>query len=330
MMFSPVDHSRGPGQLLARERRRPLRSLGVLALLLWSLPVQADVSVSDAFPVAPHESVQATRPDVAMRPDGEFVVAWERHPEAGSGNVLARRFAEDGTALGKPFRVTSAPGHQGEPAVAMAEDGKFLVAWSGDGIQHAGIHARIFAPDGSALTKPFLVHAATPGGNEHAPSATAVGNGFAVAWVSSSGVSAIRLGENGTAHGGYSHAESDVTGVQVRGLPASGLALAWSSTHYLSLSLDSEGPVARVDGVVLSSTDEVVDEFRANEPRSGSSYDYIVDGEQRVSLASAADGAFTVAYDSGVPRYVYNVDDHDGPVHLGARLEMFDASADGF
>jgi hypothetical protein len=302
-----------------------LASLAVV-LLTPSAPF-AGILVGNSFEVAQHKSAREMRTDVAMQANGDFVVVWERYPDWNSANVLMRRFRADGTPLGKVVPVTSAPGHQGEPAVAIAGSGSFLVAWIGDGTAGSGVYARLFDTDGSASTPPFLLHETPPGGQE--PSATRDGDGFAIAWMSDK-IHVVRLDAKGNVRGGYERPQSNLNGVQVRDLPGSKLALAWSSTHEIALSQDSYGPLARVDGIVLSSSNEIVEDFRTNEPRLRDSYDYIVDGERRISLASDAKGRFAIAHDSEIPYYLYNTDDHDGPFPLGAKLEMFAATASSF
>lgn len=307
---------------------RASRLTSLLAPALAPLTAFAGIVAESPVTITPRQSLQPMRSDVAIQANGNFVVVWERHTDDNSGNVLMRRFATDGTPLGKAMLLTSAPGFQGEPVVAIGNDGGFLVAWSGAGAEDPhGVHARLFAADGSPTTGPFLVHEATPLAGEGEPSVTKDGDGYAVAH---SGGRVVRLDANGNARGGFSPPTGDYNLVQIRDLPDSKLAMVWSSTRDVSLSNDSEGPVRRVDGVVLSSSSEIVEEFRANDPRPRTSYDYIVDGEQRLSLATSADGSFAVAHDSAIPRYLYNVDDHDGPYPLGAKVELFDPSISSF
>jgi len=77
-------------------------------------------------------------PAVAMDAGGNFVVVWqsvgsEASDETGN-SVQARRFAPEGSPLGVEFQVnTYTMGFQGEPAVAVQPNGRFVVVWESDG-----------------------------------------------------------------------------------------------------------------------------------------------------------------------------------------------------
>ena len=73
--------------------------------------------------VASHGGAPAD-PDIAMSPDGRFVVVWD---DLSRQNIWARPFNADGKPAGEQFAVVS--GYK--PAVAMAGDGTFVIigAW---------------------------------------------------------------------------------------------------------------------------------------------------------------------------------------------------------
>ena len=82
-------------------------------------------------------------PRVSAAPDGTFVVAWES--TTGSG-VAAQRFDVAGAKVGAQIPVVDvAGGTDGQPDVAVAPDGTFVVAWA----SAAGTKARRFAADGT-------------------------------------------------------------------------------------------------------------------------------------------------------------------------------------
>ena len=88
-------------------------------------------------------------PVVAADADGDFVVVWKKYdiesPFGGAWHVYARRYSADGTPQGPQFQVsTREQGGIAEPAVAMADDGRFVIAW-----QATGIVARRYGADGS-------------------------------------------------------------------------------------------------------------------------------------------------------------------------------------
>lgn len=73
-------------------------------------------------------------PVVAALAGGGFVVAW-LGAAADTVDVLARRFAADGSALGAPFLVnTVTDGQQWYPAARGLADGGFVIVWQTDGV----------------------------------------------------------------------------------------------------------------------------------------------------------------------------------------------------
>jgi len=64
-------------------------------------------------------------------PDGGFVVTWQSLGQDGDNyGVVGRRFDASGTAVGKEFQVnTTTAFAQGDPAIAAAADGKFVIAF---------------------------------------------------------------------------------------------------------------------------------------------------------------------------------------------------------
>lgn len=88
-------------------------------------------------------------PDVASDAAGNFVVVWRR---AYVDEVRGRRFAADGTPRGGEFLVApTTVGLIGEPAVAMAGDGRFVVTWLVRAGLKGTVYARRYAADGTAL-----------------------------------------------------------------------------------------------------------------------------------------------------------------------------------
>ena len=78
---------------------------------------------------------QQTNPEVAVRPDGGFVVVWEDDRTAPYGlyNIFARAFDEGGCETIPEFRVNEdASGDQRNPAVAIRANGSFVVVWQDD------------------------------------------------------------------------------------------------------------------------------------------------------------------------------------------------------
>jgi VCBS repeat-containing protein len=116
---------------------------------------------------------------VAVDANGDFVVVWEGDG-AGGYDIYGRRFDSTGMALGNEFQISvSTP--NGEPAVAIADDGRFVVVWD----DSVGIRARLYAANGTPVTGEFLVHSETYAG-ESAVAMDANGN-FVVVWRETNG-----------------------------------------------------------------------------------------------------------------------------------------------
>jgi hypothetical protein len=114
-------------------------------------------------------SYRSTFPGVAMAPDGRSVVMWTHCREASSiliNNVIALRLDADFSVDGTELVVDTALGFPGSNAVAMADDGSFMLAWaSADhdlslGMLRAQRYDALGAPHGdvfSLITPDFYV-----------------------------------------------------------------------------------------------------------------------------------------------------------------------------
>jgi len=151
-------------------------------------------------------------PSIAMADDGRFVVTWV-NPQQIEGNydsdVMARRFAPDGTPLGNEFLVSdSTTGLQSAPKVAMAGDGRFAIVWQEvetSGAMTDDIRLQIFNAAGEALDPEadVLVNSYTTG-MQYSPDVAIDDQGrFVVVWQSEQlsdalGVYAQHYAANGT------------------------------------------------------------------------------------------------------------------------------------
>jgi len=89
-------------------------------------------------------------PDVAVAPDGRFLVVWNGL-SAGSDldqGIQGRMFDPDRIPLGSDFQINTATADvQSRPAVEARADGSFLVAWRSP----TGVWAQVVDPDGALL-----------------------------------------------------------------------------------------------------------------------------------------------------------------------------------
>lgn len=90
--------------------------------------------------------------------------------------------------VGSPFSVNSyATGIQAEPAIAVADDGSFVVAWTSEGspgtdTSAASIQARRFSVAGDPIGSQFQVNAATTGRQERPRVSLDAAGRFVVSW----------------------------------------------------------------------------------------------------------------------------------------------------
>lgn len=123
-------------------------------------------------------------PALAALSGGGFVVAYESWGLDGSGDgIAAQVFGADGSKVSNEIvvnQVTAAD--QGNPAVAGAADGGFVVVWDGADmdIDWNGIYARKFDAQGVAQGDQFGINAETVG-MQQLPAVTALGSGDLVA-----------------------------------------------------------------------------------------------------------------------------------------------------
>jgi len=79
----------------------------------------------------PADGRQAVEPSVDAADDGRFVVAWMSSEDGGEWQPAARRFDRDGRPLGPALELPGpAEGYRNGATVAVAPDGRFLVAWN--------------------------------------------------------------------------------------------------------------------------------------------------------------------------------------------------------
>ena len=159
--------------------------------------VQARQFQSDGTPLGPEFQVNTmtsgyqVAPRLGMDPSsGDFVVTWLKEFPTTQFDVMARRYAADGTPLGGEF-VVKADRDQNQEflAIAVAPGGEFVVAWQDSPADSSHcpcpIMARRFRSDGTPYAQEFRVNSHTTTGLTAPGSvvADAAGN-FLVFWSS--------------------------------------------------------------------------------------------------------------------------------------------------
>ncbi len=128
------------------------------------------------------------QPDVAVDSDGDFVVVWNSYQQDGSSwGVFGQRFNQNGNRAGGEFRVNGTTrDRQRAPAVAMDDDGDFVVAWQSYTPGQAGydIFAQRYSRAGGAVGSEFRVNQQTTFGQEFVDVAMSGDGDFYFTWTS--------------------------------------------------------------------------------------------------------------------------------------------------
>ncbi len=148
-------------------------------------------------------------PAVAAFPNGNFIVAWVSEKETSSVSsssgaylgghdsvdIYARVFNASGVAQSNEFRVNTDTNICANPAVAVASDGTFTIAWSGKNLGNVNngwdVYGRQFVTSSSGGSE-FVINSQLYG-DQYSPRISALGTDYLVAWTS--------LGQDGSREG---------------------------------------------------------------------------------------------------------------------------------
>ena len=123
--------------------------------------------------------------DVAMLPDGRFVVVYQSVNAGGNLDLYLQRYAADGTAIGSETQVNSVSDAGYFPIASVSADagGNMTVVWNktGDGAG-AGTYGRRFYWSGTPVAGEFLINTTTAGDQWYPEVASQAGGRFIVAW----------------------------------------------------------------------------------------------------------------------------------------------------
>ena len=159
------------------------------------------------FQVNTRTSIFQLAPTVAMESNGDFVVAWGSQQSDPGYGVRAQRFDSAGARLGGEFQVNSiTTEEQRYPALAMDDDGDFVVAWVAqlDGFT-TGVFARRFVSSGTPVGGDFQVNVYTYGGQVTPAVGMDAEGDFVIVWSSypqdAGGVFGQRFASSGASQG---------------------------------------------------------------------------------------------------------------------------------
>ncbi len=106
-------------------------------------------------------------PAIAMNSDGDFVIAWQDSTYGSDlPQVYMRGFHADGSEMiAEKNILETIDGRRQNPAIAMADDGSFVITWEDDADMNDvwQINAKGFASDGSERIAEFTVNSVAPG-----------------------------------------------------------------------------------------------------------------------------------------------------------------------
>ena len=125
---------------------------------------------------------------VAIDPNGNFLVVWrDEFLDGNASAIIGRRFsARTGQPLSGEFLINlTTVGDQRNPAIAMADNGRFVVVWEGPDTAPPitpGIFLSLWEANGTAIVTEFAVNASTGGIQRRPAVAMQPGGAFFVAW----------------------------------------------------------------------------------------------------------------------------------------------------
>ncbi|MBI1852390.1 MAG: hypothetical protein HYR85_18780 [Planctomycetes bacterium] len=132
------------------------------------------------------------QPQAAMDSAGNFAIAWVDSTNGGTPDVWARFFLADGTPRGPQVLVNvRTQSNQVGPAIAMAADGRCVIAWmdrgAADGSGH-GVFFRLFGAGGTPRTGDVAAPVVVAGDQKDPYVAMTRDGRFVVAWTDWSGL----------------------------------------------------------------------------------------------------------------------------------------------
>ena len=140
--------------------------------------------------------------DAAMDRDGDFVVTWMDMPRWSHFEIVTQRFNAAGVPQGPALRVVpTGEEHLAYPAVAMDDEGAFVVTWTNRGETDWLLYAQRYSPTGGALGPTFLVNSGVPGHAQEAEAAMDDDGDFIISWVAAAAIYARRYDAAGAALG---------------------------------------------------------------------------------------------------------------------------------
>uniref|UniRef100_A0A8J7CZN8 Putative Ig domain-containing protein n=1 Tax=Desmonostoc muscorum LEGE 12446 TaxID=1828758 RepID=A0A8J7CZN8_DESMC len=205
----------------------------------------AGVAQGSEFQVNTYTDYNQANSTVAMDADGDFVISWQSYGQDGSlYGIYARRYNSAGMAQGSEFKVNNySDNDQLHAAVAMDDDGDFVISWTSSGQDSSGygVYARRYNSSGVAVGNEFRVNAYTSSDQSNPTVAIDADGDFVISWQS--------YGQDGSLYGVYAQLYKNSN------LPptiTSGSASALAYIENAATAIDSAITIADTDSPNLS------------------------------------------------------------------------------
>lgn len=181
--------------------------------------------LTDDIQVSTNTTFDQVDADIAMHPDGSFVVVWDASDAADGSyrGIFGQRFDSAGGPLGGEFPVNQGTlGDQNDAVVAPAADGGFVVAWESNDLldNYEDLFARRFDSNGDPVGDDYQINVFTTGDQEDLDIGVDGAGNFVVVWESEAqdgsydGVFGRRLDSTGQPLGGEFAVNTYVPGDQ--------------------------------------------------------------------------------------------------------------------
>jgi len=263
------------------------------------------------FQVNTYTTASQEWPDLAVGPQGDFVVVWGSigsfgTDTSGSSSIQAQRYDDSGTPVDVQFEVnTFTTNHQRIPSVASDAGGSFVVAWESNGSNGTdtdsySAQARRYDDSGTPAGNEFQVNTYTRFRQQYSAVAFDGQGDFVVAWESNGSngtdtdrysIQAKRFDDNGTPVSGEFQVNSFTTSHQYRpALAADGqgnFIVAWES--HGSYGTDTDGFSIQAQRYDATGT------LRGSQFQVNS---YTTEDQRRPAVGMDAEGNFIVVWDS--------------------------------
>ncbi|MBN2093481.1 T9SS type A sorting domain-containing protein [candidate division KSB1 bacterium] len=133
---------------------------------------------------------------------GNLIILWMKLHDDGRKDIYAKCFSSDIYPRGDEFQIVKETGtaHQYNPSIAVAENGRFMVAWMDNRDYFTCIYTKLYQKDGSVLKTDLLVNDDPQPYKHLNPDVTTDGMGyFLITWLwNCSQVYVQRYSNNGT------------------------------------------------------------------------------------------------------------------------------------